>query len=213
VFDQTKSLHVNPSMVLSEHSFIDQHQNEYHWCWASNDNTTLDKEYVLAFNDWKWYEIDRTTGKRLQVGVETVDTEGNYYTYGFIDTGYMERLEYGTTLDSEPITHQLVFGDLPLVANDTFEETSITRFNLIILPKNIDSDITLLHTMDGSVSGDSFTISQAGPNRYVNSFTDVFSKPAVFHTLSLTTVTSSETKGFEPIAVAVLFTKERTRIA
>ena len=212
VFDQTKPLHVNNLMSNIECSFVDQHFLEYHWLWASNENTTLDQEFVLDLKTWKWYNIDRTTGNRLQCGIDVIDAYGNYYSYGFIDTGYMEWLESGTTFDGEPITNTLVTGELTLVENDIFQETSITRFNLITLPKNVDTMVTLLHTMDGASTGTSYSISQASTKRYKNSFTDIFSGSGVFHTLSLTSVTSGESKGFEPLAAAILFKKERTRI-
>ena len=211
IFDQSKTLHVNPEMVASEYSFVDEHKLEYHWCWASGSNTTLDKEYVLDLNVWKWFEIDRTTGLKLQCGVDVIDSYGNFYTYGFIDTGYMEILEQGTTFDGQPITSTIVFGEQIFVEKDTFEETSLTRFNLKMIPKT--SNVTLLHTMDGVAAGSSFTIFQSGSNRYVNSFTDIFSTPGIFHTISLVTTSSADTKGFEPIYAALLFKRERTKIS
>ena len=213
VFDQTKPLHVNNLMANIECSFVDQHFLEYHWLWASNENTTLDQEFVLDLKSWKWYNIDRTTGKKIQVGIDVIDTYGNYYSYGFIDTGYMEWLEDGTTFDGEPITNTLVTGELVLVENDILQETSITRFNLITLPKNIDTIVTLSHTMDGSSIGTNYTILQNSLNRYKNSFTDMFSGSGIFHTLSMVAITSHETKGFEPLNASVLFKKERTKIA
>ncbi|MFA5340235.1 MAG: LamG domain-containing protein [Clostridia bacterium] len=120
---------------------------------ATYTYNSLDKEYILDLKEWKWFEIDRGTGKRLQLGVEVSDTSGNRYTYGFIDTGYMERLEYGTDFDGNDIVHTLETGDQLLIEGDVFAKTSVTRANLIALSKNTDSTVTLTHTKDGATSG------------------------------------------------------------
>ncbi|MGA3282553.1 MAG: hypothetical protein ABSD50_16410 [Smithella sp.] len=211
VFDPTKPLHVNPDMVAYEASFVDVHNEEYHWLWASGTNTVLDQEFVLDLKTWQWFNINRGTGNNLQFGIEVTDQIGNYYSYGFLDTGYMERLEYGTSFDGLPIACTMTLGDIAL-SGDMLEETSVTRFDLIALAKNLESNVNLAHTMDGNSNGDTYTLSEATTARFSNVFTDIFSDPAIFHTFSFSTTTSLESKGFEPLACNVLFRKERVRI-
>jgi hypothetical protein len=296
VFDQNNSLHTCLDMIPYETGFVDQHNLEYHWCWATDlyaisftsgahevvsgdtitgatstatgivDHVTLasgtwagtaagtiymrsitgtwqnaetikegtttvatsssvaskstytynslDKEYVLDLEQWKWFEIDRGTGKRIQLGVEVTDTSGNRYSYGFLDTGYMEKLEYGTDFDGNDITHTLETGDQLLIQGDVFAKTSVTRANLIALSKNTDSTVTLTHTKDGATSGTDYTLSVAdASHRFVNLIKDIYSTPAVFHSFKLVATTDDETKGFCPLSFAVYNKHERDRVA
>ena len=211
VFDQTKSLHVNLAMVGNENAFVDWHWMEYHWLWASNNSTTLDKEYVLDLNRWQWFEIDRTTGMRLQLGLDVEDNLGNRYSYGFIDAGYMALLEDGASFLGNPITSILRFGDDLLEKDDLLSEMRISRANLVTVAKNTESDITLTHFMDGASSGDDFAMSAASTKRYANTLTDIYSDPGTFHSFQFTVVSSQEKKGFEPLFFAVYKIKERDK--
>jgi hypothetical protein len=173
-------------------------------------NNALDQEYVLDLKKWRWFEIDRGTGKRLQCGVTVLDTPGNQYSYGFLDTGYMERLEDGTDFDGTDITCTLQTGDQLPVPQDLFSMTRIVRANLVTVTKNADSDVTLTHLLDGSETGTSYTMSSKDlTHRYANDMEDVYSLPGIFHSFKLSTTSDDETKGFEPIYLAVTYQKER----
>jgi hypothetical protein len=210
VFDQTKTPHVNLVMLASEFSFIDHHKLEYHWCWASGSNTTLDKEYVLDLKKWQWFEFDRTSGLRLQCGCDISDTYGNEYAYGFIDTGYMERLENGTTFDGTAITSICLTGDQIVIPADLLSMTSINRANLITVAKNTESTVTFKHVIDGATSDTDYTLSAAdATHRYANIIKDIFSNPGIFHQFGLSVTSSTETKGSEPLYMAVWFQKDR----
>lgn len=209
VFDQSSSTHVNLSMTEQEVGFVDYDRMEFHWLWASNTSTSLDKEYVLDLQEWRWYEVDRTSGKRLQCGVSVYSSNGAYYGYGFIDTGYTELLESGTTFDGEDITCTLHFGDI-LPAGNIAIETDISAFNLIAKPKNTDSSVTLTHYIDGDPTGNNYTLSVAeSSKRLVNIVQDIYSSPGVFHSFKFTVTTDDETRGFEPLHCAVRFEKVR----
>jgi hypothetical protein len=200
VFDQTKTPHVNLDMVDKEESFIDEQKMEYHWLWASGTNTTLDKEYVLDLKLWRWFEIDRTSGLRLQCGVSVQDTRGNKYSYGFVDTGYMERLEYGATFDGQGIVQTYEFGGQLPVKNDLFAITQITRMNVISKSQTLDALGTITHYLDEGNSGSAFSFSMADASHgYANDIIDNFSLPAIFHSFKFHHVGTAGTKTFEPI--------------
>jgi len=175
-------------------------------------NNTLDQEYVLDLKKWRWYKIDRTTGKRLQCGITVLDTQGNQYTYGLLDTGYMMRLENGTDFDGNDITCTFQVGDQVLISQDLLSETRIHRASLVAVSKNTDSSVSLTHYLDGASSGTSYAMSVADvSHRYANDIVDIYSNPAVFHSFKLTATTDQETKGFEPLYFAVYYGKERDR--
>jgi len=211
VFEQSATTHANPDMINYEYSFINQDKHEYHWLWASGTAETLNKEYVLDLNRWKWFEIDRATGNYLQCGVAVADTLGNQYAYGILNTGYMERLEYGTTFDvGTAITCTLQVGDQVPIPQDILSETRIARVDLIAVAKNTDSTVTLTHYLDGATTGTDYTLSMAdATHRYANDIEDIHSNPAIFHSFKLVTASSSETKGMEPLYMALYYQKER----
>jgi len=210
VFDQNETTHVNLSMAGSEFGFVDEQEQEYHWLWASGTSTTLDKEYVLDMKKWRWYEIDRASGNRLQCGLGVSDTYGSKYSYGFIDTGYMERLEHGTTFDGTAIASTLFFGEQLPVENNLAIYTSIEKVNLIAVPKTTSNTVTMTHYLDGASSGTDYSLSIAdSTHSYSNTMKDIYSNPAVFHGFKLVHSSSVETKGFEPLYMTVTYQKVR----
>ena len=210
VFDQSSDLHVNLSMINEEVAFFDKKRLEYHWLWASGDSTSLDKEYVLDTIRWKWFEIDRATGNRLQFGVDVITSVGNYYIYGFLDTGIMYQLEAGTTFNGTAIACKLHFGDQLLTEYGVFAETEIVRANLIMSTRNTDSDVMITHYLDGEPTGTEYTLSSAHATRaYTNVLQDIYSRPAVFHGLKIEATSDSETKPFEPLHLALAYQRAR----
>ena len=174
------------------------------------DNNALDQEYVLDLKRWRWYEVDRGTGKRLQCGVTVLDSVGNQYIYGFIDSGYMERLENGTDFDGNDITCTMQVGDQLPVPQDLLSKTRILRGNLVTMAKNTDSEITLTHYEDGAEAGNDYTLSAAdASHRFANDIVDIFSTPAVFHSFKISATSGDETKPLEPLYLSVYYQKER----
>lgn len=209
VFDQSYTTHVNTAMLTKEYAFMDQKNLEYHWLWASNSNTTLDKEYVLDMVKWQWFEIDRGSGNRLQCGTSVCDTYGNHYAYGFIDTGYMERLENGNDFDGTDITCTLYTGDY-LPEKSMLWFTEINRAYVVALPNNTDSVLTLTHYIDGDPTGTNYTFSLAdATNRMVKAVAEIYSTTGIFHAFKFVTVTDDETKGFKPLHIAFAYQKTR----
>ena len=141
LFDQNSSFHINQSYIKSFSAFIDKSLMEYHLLIALTTGTvtTLDAEYVLDLRKWKWYKVDRTSGARLQCGISVLDSYGNNHSYGFIDSGYMERLEYGKTFDGQAIVSTLQTGDFSLIENDFLVETSLTGHVLVMAAKTYET--------------------------------------------------------------------------
>ncbi len=212
VFDQTKPVHVNLAMIAYETGFMDHQLNEYHWLWASNSNTDLDKHYVLSFREWRWFEIDPGTGNRLQLGISVTDTDGNHYAYGFTDNGFMHRLEFGLTFNGSDGTSAVQFGDQLPVPQDPLAVTSISRVNTIAVAKGTNSTITLRHMIDGGTAG-TYTLSDADPTRrYANQVKDIYSTSGVFHGFRLDKVWNGESKPWEPLYVSAYYKKQRDKL-
>lgn len=193
-FDSDSSLKIKDSMVGDSVGFVDDAKQEYHLLVASgSDATSLNTELVYDIKRNKWFKIDRTAD--LQCGVTVKDTDGNAYCYGFLDTGYMERLEYGTTFDGTDITSEVQFGDIPLGGWDV--ETGVSDVTLFTVAQT--NDITCTHYGDTSASGTSKTMDHTSTNRLaMPSFQEKLN--GYFHSLKYST-----TGSFEPLATVVWF--------
>ena len=174
---------------------------------------TLDKEFVLDLHRFKWYEVDRSSGKYLQCIVSVGDTSGNPYPFGFIDTGYMERLEYGASFDGGTITATMQVGDQILSANDPLTETEVIMANLISIPHTTTTTATLTNYIDGATSGSANSMSLANStHRTANTITTIASVPGVLHGFKLVWASSTDAVKFIPMILAVFYRKTRDHL-
>lgn len=184
-FDPESSLYI-PSDGTAD-AFIDPVKQEYHLLL----DATTEVVYDIARN--KWFKFSR--GSNLRCGVTVHDTAGNAYCYGFIDTGYMERLENGTTFDGTAITSEAFFGDMPLGGLDI--ETRVSDVTLFTVAKT--NDVTCTHYGDTSSTGTAKTMDHTDTNRLaMPAFDEKLN--GYFHSLKYST-----TGPFEPIATVVWF--------
>jgi hypothetical protein len=218
-FDQNATTHVNLSMADREVGYVDRLRLEYHWLWASGSSDILDKEWVFDLKRWKWYEMDRGYGKRLQYIFDVTDTTGNVYSFGITETGYIERLDYGTTFDGNSIVSQVTTGDFTLM-NDILEETTVYKAKLVMDKKaTTTNNVTLTHYIDGNSTGVAYSLdpsNDSGTTRYfVARIDDPDSAevPGVFHSVNLSMTTTNETVGFEPLHLALYYQDERQSMA
>jgi hypothetical protein len=199
-FDRNDSRCIKASLLESSVSFVDLEKQEYHWLFASGSSATaLNKELVYDINRMKWFSITRATA--LQCGVSVDDSYGNQYTYGFLDTGYIERLEYGTTFDGSDITHTFQTGDfMPQGLSAT---TQLDKIKLMTVAKtSATTDITMSHYADTLSTSTDRTMSQNKTGyRIADPKIDEKLQGEPFHSLKFVVSTNNETTGFEPIAV------------
>jgi hypothetical protein len=203
-FDERDSRCIKSSMIGSSVGFVDPKRQEYHLLIASGSAaTTLNTELVYDIARNKWFEINRSAD--LQCGVTVHDTDGNSYTYGFLDTGYTERLEYGTDFDGTDITHTVQFGDLPLGGLAT--ETRLDWMRLITVAKTTTtSDITMTHYADTATASTTKTMdpTNSGYRIAEPDFDDKLNGDP-FHSFKFEITTDNESIGFEPLALVVAF--------
>lgn len=214
VFDPTSSTTINTSMIHKSEGFYDEALREYHWLWASGSNTTLDKEYVYDLVRRKWFEIERTTGKYIQLGISVTDTNGKKYMYGAIDTGYLERLENGTDFDGGSIVSQFRTPDIPVGGWDWV--TKIRKLRLLSKAKTTTSNsVAITHYGDTKTTGTSIaTLSlNDSTRRVVNMVKSVDSDNYVFHSFDCSLTTTDENIGFEPIGLLAFYSRVRQDIS
>jgi hypothetical protein len=209
LWDPNSTTKINQSYIKSFSAFIDKNRMEYHLFVALTTGTvtTLDAEYVLDMRKWQWFKVDRGTGLKLQCGVSVTDEYGNNHEYGFIETGYMERLEYGNTFDGTSITSTLQLGDMPLIEKDFLVETSVQALILILASKaSTTANVTLTHYIDTLSTGTEYTIDPTdATHRLAFPVNPANSVPGLFHSFKMTITTNNEACGFEPIMLGVFY--------
>lgn len=208
LFDVNSTTYVNPAKKQDSYGFYDDIKDEWHWLFAANSSTDINKEFVYDFKRGKWYEISRGSGKEIQCGFSVMATDGNKYNYAGIDTGYLERLENGTTMDGDDITFELTTGDVALAEGSQMYQTQIRHINLIAKAKtNTSNSINITHYGDTDTTGS--TAPAISPistgKRIAKASKSVKLGNHVFHSLKMTMTTNDEVKGFEPLWLGVFY--------
>ncbi len=206
-FDKNESStrRMNVSYADISYGKVDKEKMEYHWLFADGSSTgDLNREFVFDLITFRWFEIDRSTGKYLQCGITVTDTNGVNYMYGTIDTGYMERLENGTDFDGGNIVHTLQTGDFSPEKDYIFITTKIRNFKLTSVAKTTTSNsINVTHYGDTSTTGTAFTLSTARSGyRVIDAKKSHNLGNYVFHSFKLDMTTNDETVGFSPLFIS-----------
>ena len=215
-FEIRKSYSINRAMLSQSRGWYDSLNSEYHWIFASGTSTTLDTEFVYNIPLKKWYQVVRGAGMNLQCGLEVLDLQGNTYNYGFVDAGYMERLENGTTFDGNPIACVIELGDNPFV--DLWRTSSVRWLELITVAKmNTTNQITVSNWGDTS-EGSPETLTMSPTKSGYRVAMPILSEQTsalneyVFRRLGFSLSTTNEPYAFEPLALSVKFIPRHERI-
>ncbi len=209
LFDQNSATHINLSYGQSFYGKTDQQKLEYHLFVATTTGTvtTLDDEWVLDLRRWKWFHVDRTSGKKIQCMINVTDLYGANYTYGFLDAGYMERLEYGTTFDGEDIVSTWQTGDFPLIDGDPLTETEVTAIVPFMVAKATTTEnVTITHYIDSFSTGEDFTADPTNAShRLTFPVKPANTVPGCLHSFKGTVTTDDETNGMEPLLLGIYY--------
>jgi hypothetical protein len=220
-FDSNLPECITPEMLERSEAFVDEKRFRYHFAFASGaGQTTLNKEMILNYQDWKWFEADRGTARILQGGLLVHDKYGNPYPYGFVEdttnhVGYVERLEHGKTFDGNDIACEVELGDFLMADNDPMVETRVQYLNILLVAKEVapNNYLVYAHTVDAAVAATSFNVSMSKPGRRMKSaFVPANSEIGIFHSGKLTVVSSLEDIPCEILALGYYYTKERDHL-
>jgi hypothetical protein len=218
MYDTTITDRINYLYADKSYGFYDPVYKEYHFLYCSNTSTVINSEYVFDIERKKWYFVDRGSYD-LQCGLPVYDTSGNKYCYGILSTGYVERLNYGTSFDSGNIVCTLRTADKPL--GETLEYQERIRF-LKIIGKVSDSASTVSVTWygDSDTMGETLQpIYQNGTvrkialsGRRLYQHQDEPNRNAVLHSIKLSITAADSKCCFEPLAICILKKSSRNDI-
>lgn len=143
-FDPNKSEYINTSVIDRSRACYDARSNTYHLLIPSGSSTECNTWLAYDLSRKKWYEIVPSTYPQAIWNV--ADTDGIGYLYGGIDTGYMMRLNNGTTWDGSGITVTAETGDfLPM---DIWHTTLMRKVKVFATRTTEDVDMSVYHYHD-----------------------------------------------------------------
>jgi hypothetical protein len=204
-FDPSSTDYINPTTytVSAESASYDETNFEYHWYFT---NVSGKQEWVFSLRYRKWFQVNRGTGKSLTCGFTVRDSNGSVYMYGGTADGYLERTEYGTTLDGNSIYYMFYSGDI-LLAKTAAYFTKLRHLKLLSKSKNTSTaTVAVTVFLDTATTGISQTvISQANSLKRVYQIKSSINLDAVMFGIKYEVTTSNETIGFEPYVVSGLW--------
>ena len=172
----------------------------------------VELEYSLKNKEWtQLYRENGSGANPLQTGFQVSDTDGNIYSYGLTDEGYMYRLENGNTwagtaIDQYVQTKDLLFDD----ERPFFNRTTARHMRLSYEDKDTSTElISVDHYCDQSLSVD-------GTNNQVI-YTDVSMSegpyktqtvqlgPCLYHSFKIYTDVSTVADGMELTGLGVYY--------
>jgi hypothetical protein len=140
-FDPSESVCINFDAIENSRGWYDTTHGEYNLLIPSGSGQTTNNLWlVYDLTKKKWFTKSTGTAPVPQCGFPVVDTDGNQYIYAGVDTGYLMRLENGTSWDGAGITYRLVTGDF--WPTDSIWDKTIIR-HLKVIAKRISEPHTL----------------------------------------------------------------------
>lgn len=209
-FDVNKSECIRGSLIDKSVAFVDEREQEYHWVFASGPTATgLNTELVFSMRKKGWYKVDRVTANnQLQCGIPVKDTLGGAYVYGGLSTGYLERLEYGTTFDTSDMVFTFKTKDYSVNWSQEFEAEwvkLITRAKLSAL--NSTARAILSAFIDGNLTAENKTMTvslESTVRKIIQATHHCGYGPATFCSFQVQVTANDLVIPFEPIGLSLL---------
>jgi hypothetical protein len=185
-------------------SYYDPLYKEYHWLFTDGSSTIVNREFVFDILRKKWFEIDRTTGKRAVCGLTVHDDNGVSYCYIFGTDGTMYITESGNTFDGVPITYSFKTSDKPS-STSMLHVTNLEYVKFISKNINTAGTLNLYHYADQDTTPTTVwsTVPYETGKRIFRKGIGTTIKSA-FHQFRMSISTNDVPMGFEPIALSLL---------
>lgn len=157
-FDPAKTEYIKTSIIDRSRAAYDPRTNCFHLLFPSGSAATdINTWMVYDLTRQKWYELEPTTYPQSIWYV--ADEDGIGYLYGGLDTGYVMRLDNGTTWDGSAIVVEVETGDfLPI---DVWHTTLIRKVKVFADRISEDVDMSVYHY--GDTASDDSTVDLTFP--------------------------------------------------
>jgi hypothetical protein len=202
-FDPANSGAINQTYIANSRGWYDPVYREYNLLIPTGAaQQTCNTWLVYDLVRKRWYQKDTGAAAYPQAGWQVTDTQGRKYIYGAIDTGYMERMEYGTTWSTTAIAQEIETGDFFPDGNNPWNQTVLRRVKLLAKRITEDTTLTIYHYPNTStVSDDNWTLAlkDATTNNRILRGTEPINLPVWAHRLKFSVSTSSTAKGLQAL--------------
>jgi hypothetical protein len=205
--------YINRTYIDDSYGEFDPVEQEYILCVPIGATPTW-KELHYKLKQQSPFWVDRGTGKALRCAFQVEDSNGNKYMYGGTNDGFIERLEYGTTMDGNGIVYTFQSADINLTKT-ALRKAHIHAIQLIGKTKSTTTQVvSATHYVDGVTTGTSLTASptisqNVSGYRIFKVYFPVSGQVAdgIFHSTKFTITTNDETRGFEPLLVSYIWSE------
>jgi hypothetical protein len=207
IFDTLDTNYINKDYIQLSSGEYDPVEQEYILCVPIGVTPTW-KELHYKLKQQSPFWVDRGTNKWLRCSFPVEDSNGNKYMYGGTDDGYIERLEYGTTMDGNDITYTFWTSDINFTKT-AMRRSEVHGIQLIGKMKSTTAaTITATHYVDGVLVGDAATTTISQDKTGYRIFRAYFPVSGryrgVYHSTKFTVSTNNENRGFEPLLVTYM---------
>jgi hypothetical protein len=211
IFDSLDTNYINRTYIDKAYGEYDPVEQEYILCVPIGATPTW-KELHYKLKQQSPFWVDRGTGKYLRCSFPVEDSNGNKYVYGGTDDGFIERLEFGTTMDGNAIAYTFWTADINFTKT-AMRRSSVHAIQLIGRMKSTTaSTITATHYVDGALVGDTSTTTISQDKTGYRIFRAYFPVAGrylgVYHSTKFTISTNDENRGFEPLLVSYMWSDE-----
>jgi len=208
-FDPNDSRYIPTARRSKTVGWYDPYTRVYKALISSGSGQTyhnIELEYSLMNKEWaKVYRANASGADPLQCGFQVFDTSGIGYTYGGNRTGYMYRLENGTTFSGTTITQYLHTKDMILDQTAPLFRKSAVKYLRTAHKKKSGGTITVAHYGDQvlTVSG---TSNQSVPGAFPMATAPYNTQscalgPFLYHSFKFTTSDTTAADGMELIGL------------
>ena len=219
IFTPGSATEINRDYADKSHAWYDDTNLEYHWCYCDGANTEPNKEWAYDVKRHRWFEVDRTTGKRLCGNVQVVDFNGTSYVYGFVETtngGFLHRLEYGDTFDTASMTFTVAFLDLAPYEGRIAWETTCVGVKCIFKANDdfAGASLSVTHYSDTEATGHALPaipMASVRGSRVVTKGRTV-NRDGTFHGIEQSFTSISGSVGLEPLFMILYYKQKRADI-
>jgi len=146
-FDPNNSECINWSYIDTSTAWYDSVYHEYNLIIPTGGATAPNTWLVLDLKRQEWFEKTTGAASMVRCGFEVVDSNGAQYIYGGTATGFMMRLEYGTSWSGTGITQKLVTGDF-YPSENVWHKTLLRRLKLVAKKISEAHTVTILYRKD-----------------------------------------------------------------
>jgi len=150
-FDPSESVCINFDYIENARGWYDTTYREYNILIPSGSAQVTNNVWlVYDIIKKKWFEKDTGAAGVPQASIQVVDTFGNKYVYAGLDTGYLIRLENGTSWGGTAIAAVLTTGDF-WPSKNIWDKTIIRQMKIVT--KATTPTIDVVHYADTAASG------------------------------------------------------------